>query len=1025
MIASVEKNKLVYVLNRDSAANLTISSPLEAHRPQSITFALVGLDVGYENPIFAALEVDYSDGDQDPTGEAVSKIQKSLVYYELDLGLNHVVRRWSGKVERSAHHLVAVPGGTDGPSGVLVCSEGLITYVHMNKRQCVCHIPMRSGPYEGKNRSNLIIASIVQKVKGAFFFLLQNEDGDLFKVFLACDDDEVQTMYIKYFDSIPPATALAVLRQGFLFVASEYGNHILYRFEGLGDNDDEPQYSSAEYDPSSQMLFHPREYKNLSPSDELDSMGPLMGSQVANLTGEDAPQIYTISGRGPRSTLRILRHGLEVTEIVSSELPGFALAVWTLRYRADDEYDKLIVLSFSNGTLVLSVGETVEEVSDTGILASLPTIAVQQLGDDALIQIHARGIRHIQSDKQINEWKTPQHRTIIHATTNQRQVVIALSSGELVYFEIDDEGQLNEYEDRKQIPGAVTALSIAEVPEGRARTDFLAVGSDDSTVRIISLSPDNTLENLSLQALSAPASSLCIIPMQDGMSEYEKKTLYLHIGLSNGIYLRTVLDTIAGQLTDTRTRFLGSKPIKLFQVQAQGQNAVLALSSRSWLGFTRQAQLKLVPLSYDALEYGWNFSSENCAEGIVGIERNTLRIITIDRLSENLKQDKIPLSYTPRKLLSHPYKPIFYTLESDQQTTSEITKSKIQSSLQNGDLEQPNKYEFTHPRDSAGIWASCLRVVDPSSQSTIQKLEMDENEAAFSIAFVRFSAREDTMFLVVGSAVGASLASRSFSTAYLKVYSISDDGFTLTFLHKTPVDDIPLALIEFQGRLLAGIGGNLRIYEIGLKRLLRKCENRSCPNAIVSLHTQGSRIIAADVQESVFYIAYKATENKLITFADDPIAKFTTATTLVDYDTTAGGDKFGNLWIERCPQNISEMAEDEGSATQLLNERNYLNGAANKLSLLAHYHLGDIPTSLHKTQLVAGGRDILLFTGLSGSIGILVPFISREEVDFFQQLEALMRSEEPPIAGRDHMVYRGYYVPVKSVIDGDYCEVRM
>jgi len=29
---------------------------------------------------------------QDPTGEAAASAQKQLVYYELDLGLNHVVR---------------------------------------------------------------------------------------------------------------------------------------------------------------------------------------------------------------------------------------------------------------------------------------------------------------------------------------------------------------------------------------------------------------------------------------------------------------------------------------------------------------------------------------------------------------------------------------------------------------------------------------------------------------------------------------------------------------------------------------------------------------------------------------------------------------------------------------------------------------------------------------------------------------------------------------------------------------------
>jgi splicing factor 3B subunit 3 len=67
LTASVEKNKLVYVLNRNSQAELTISSPLEAHKAQTLVFALVALDVGYANPVFAALEVDYSESDQDPT----------------------------------------------------------------------------------------------------------------------------------------------------------------------------------------------------------------------------------------------------------------------------------------------------------------------------------------------------------------------------------------------------------------------------------------------------------------------------------------------------------------------------------------------------------------------------------------------------------------------------------------------------------------------------------------------------------------------------------------------------------------------------------------------------------------------------------------------------------------------------------------------------------------------------------------------------------------------------------------------
>lgn len=138
-----------------------------------------------------------------------------------------------------------------------------------------------------------------------------------------------------------------------------------------------------------------------------------------------------------------------------------------------DAFDSYIILSFVNGTLVLCIGETIEEVQDTGFLSSAPTLAVQQIGTDALLQVHPHGIRHVLADRRVNEWRVPQGKTIVAATTNARQVVVALSSAELVYFELDLDGQLNEYQDRKAMGSTVLALSIAEVPEGRQRTPYL------------------------------------------------------------------------------------------------------------------------------------------------------------------------------------------------------------------------------------------------------------------------------------------------------------------------------------------------------------------------------------------------------------------------------------------------------------------------------------------------------------------------------------------------------------------------
>lgn len=53
------------------------------------------------------------------------------------------------------------------------------------------------------------------------------------------------------------------------------------------------------------------------------------------------------------------------------------------------------------------------------------------------VQVYPDGIRHIRADKRVNEWKTPGKKTIVRCAVNQRQVVIALTGGELVYFEMD------------------------------------------------------------------------------------------------------------------------------------------------------------------------------------------------------------------------------------------------------------------------------------------------------------------------------------------------------------------------------------------------------------------------------------------------------------------------------------------------------------------------------------------------------------------------------------------------------------
>ncbi len=68
-------------------------------------------------------------------------------------------------------------------------------------------------------------------------------------------------------------------------------------------------------------------------------------------------------------------------------------------------------------------------------------------------------------------------------------------------------------------------------------------------------------------------------------------------------------------------------------------------------------------------------------------------------------------------------------------------------------------------------------------------------------------------------------------------------------------------------------------------------------NYITNIWTLGNRIVVSDVQESFNFVKYKRQENQLIIFADDTVPRWLTCGTMLDYNTMAGADKFGNVCI--------------------------------------------------------------------------------------------------------------------------------
>ncbi|KAL7548666.1 hypothetical protein ACHAWF_011936 [Thalassiosira exigua] len=1170
MIASVEKRKLVYVVHRDAAGKLSLASPLEAHRPRTVVFDLAGVDNGYDNPIFAALEVQYEehedlvaaerkrkeergeggsgghgDGDHEsvPAGRPGDGFVKQLAYYELDLGLNHVSRRWARTVHRTACCLAAVPGGADGPGGVLVGGEDYVEYLHegmsappvpegamdagagAKPKRIACPVPRRELHPPSKGVLITCITVLKQK-RGKFFALAQSELGDVYKITLKTpkeDKTKVAGMTVCLLDTLPVGNGLNVSKKALLFVPAEFGDHGLYQFDAIdiegeaagctsddavtalvksGKGEDE-FYASSESAARIAPTFRPSTLKNLHRVFSLDSLAPVTSILVGELAGNEvSPQIYALCGRGPRSALRVLRHGLSVTELAVSELPGVPGAVFNVR---DDRgsgkdgkrHDRYIVVSFADATLVLSVGETVEEVGkESGFLTAEPTLACSALGGGAggssggIVQVYPGGVRHIQRGS-VSQWHVPGIKKIECASANDRQILVALVGGELIYFELDPaSGNLTEAATR-DVGADVCSLDVGAVPRGRERSLFAAVGCRDSTVRLLSLAPGSLLEQRSSCADlgGARPHSVALLPdaADDGSSGGGGVGFTLTVGLDDGSALSAGVDPVTGSVsTSPSRRFLGARPVSVSRISLNGSPAALLLSSRPWVGRAGSGgggRNAAAPLSYAPLDHGCSFSNEAVGEGVVATAGNTLRILSVgdgdaDAATsgsgddEAFNSNRVGLSYTPRQmcLLSaraadQTRRIVLAVVEADANDYGEEDKkamgfdgtgkgskaSKEKEKDDDGDMdmdmdedsdEEEKKEKDDEEGDDddddeddtrkvpirgpipsePGRWGSCVRLVDPSDGcATLDKVEMNRNEAALCCASVRFHSRGGESLLAVGTATGMTMHPLAQRESHIALYRVAN-GERLQLLHRTKVDDGPvLSLVHFQGRLLAGVGKTLRLYEMGKRQLLKKCELRGLPSMAKALHAAGDRAYAGDAMRGAHFVRYDASSNRLVLVARDRTPRAVACQELLDVDTMAMGDKFGNVSVLRLPRGADVGAADV-TGTRALWDSSRAEDAIPRLETLCTYHVGEVVTAVTRASLVAGGAESLIYATVTGRVGALVPFASREDVEFYTSLEGYLRAEAPRVTGRDPRAYRSYYAPSRHVIDGDLCD---
>ena len=112
--------------------------------------------------------------------------------------------------------------------------------------------------------------------------------------------------------------------------------------------------------------------------------------------------------------------------MAARKLPFKPTGIWTIKTRAEENSSKYIVLSSVSKTIVLSISNTIQTVTDSGLDLNKQTIHTNILEDNCIIQVTSDAFRQIR-DRRVTQLKTDSKDTkFIKACSNSKQIVIAL-----------------------------------------------------------------------------------------------------------------------------------------------------------------------------------------------------------------------------------------------------------------------------------------------------------------------------------------------------------------------------------------------------------------------------------------------------------------------------------------------------------------------------------------------------------------------------------------------------------------------
>ena len=1014
MIGAIEKEKFVYIFKDNDTDIISnnnkkiISSPLEVFNPQYICYDLVNLDEGFSNPVFASIEVKYNSYQDWEHNDFIesdeNSLNKILFLYEVEIRNNYVAKLLQHQINKTAYKLLPIHFEISNSKTnnsffkdnyfygcLLVFCKGFITFLKTKENQIIINKNINID----KNKNELMIINDITYSdidKKEFCILMQSQYGDIYQIIINYNENKnLENFTINNVFKCNTASTLSILDNNILFMGRETSDSEIY---SITNNNNK---------------------LNLKSEMTINSLNALIDFKYLN----SYQKLYSISGNKESPLLKTLniKTSYNFINSLNQNLPANPLNIWILKKNFYDNYDSLIIFSFVNKTLVYLIEENsknLKEFKNCNFETKSTSLYINILKDSSFLQVLPNGILHIKTEKKTTFLKSSS--LINCANSTNTQLIIGLENKELLYFEFDT--TLNKPE-IKVIGEKISFIEFCPVNENNLMSKYVAICINENNINILSLEKDKLFFLASSIKIPDDVSSIKILQINKNYTD----NFLAFVGLKNGVLVIINFNKTPGNTqfqAQIITKFIGENELKLFKLNLNFDDENLLFKYYDSILITDNNNNYICKFDEKNDNYiDYSFRKVNIKENINLADNCYFPL-------NNKKTENVTLLIQKKNI-------ILGKFEYENLVPKKILKLK----------NKPKSIIPTLEDNLLILENNCIQIINIKNNKNELLDEISlKNESIISFHLIEnYCENSDKQLLLLGVAENYnSYPIKKYSKAFIYLFDIYLDIknkylFTIKQKIKTETENIPMSICEYQNKILSGTYSELIMYEIGKEHLLKKSRSNIIKDDIISLSVYGDRILCATCRSSIYILKYNEISGMFyLLIADDFYSRYIHKVKFLDYDTIAGTDKFENFFVYRIPKIDTIITNNDNILEGETQYNSVLHGANKKFELINEIHIGEIITEFQTITLKEEFDDsnsenseneelndnkikAILYGTISGGVGLFIQFNKREDALFFAQLELLLREYVDEPTGRNILMSKSQYIPIKNIID--------